>query len=255
VLTVNRARSRPYSVPATPFEVATEDGILLRGDRLGAGDIAVVFCHGFLGWHRKDRLVPFQEELAGSCSVYAFDFRGHGESRGVSTFGSAEHFDVDAVVRLARREGARRIVTFGGSMGGIAVIRHGAVLGGADLVVAVSTPARWSGHESAAVRRMMWFTTASTGRWMLQQWGVRVPSSWRWSEDPAELVGRIAPTPLVLIHGRDDHYFDEEQAWLLYRRAGQPKRLLLASRFGHAEDGYGPGFARIVLRLIAEGGA
>jgi pimeloyl-ACP methyl ester carboxylesterase len=254
VLSVSRAWSRAYSVPATPFEVATGDGVLLRGDRLGGGDTAVVFCHGFLGWHRKDRLVPFQEDLAGFCTVYAFDFRGHGQSRGVSAFGSAEHLDVDAVVRLARREGAGRIVTFGGSMGGIAVIRHAAVLGGVDQVVAVSTPARWSGHESAAVRRMTWFTTASTGRWLLQQWGVRVPTTWRRSEDPADLVGRIAPTPLVLIHGRDDHYFDEEQAWLLYRRASQPKRLLLASRFGHAEDGYSPEFARTILRLIAEGG-
>jgi hypothetical protein len=29
----------------------------------------------------------------------------------------------------------------------------------------------------------------------------------------------------------------------LYRRAGEPKRLLLATRFGHAEDGLTPGFA------------
>ena len=62
------------------------------------------------------------------------------------------------------------------------------------------------------------------------------------TEEPAELVGRIAPTPLVIVHGRDDHFFDEEQAWLLYGRAGQPKRLLLARRFGHAEDGYSVGF-------------
>ena len=62
-------------------------------------------------------------------------------------------------------------------------------------------------------------------------------------EDPVEVIGDIAPTPIVLVHGRDDHFFDEEQAWLLYRRANPPKRLLLASRFGHAEDGYTPAFA------------
>ena len=65
-------------------------------------------------------------------------------------------------------------------------------------------------------------------------------AEWERAEPPAELVDRIAPTPLLLVHGRDDHYFDEEQAWMLYRRAGEPKRLLLAGRFGHAEDGYTP---------------
>ena len=54
----------------------------------------------------------------------------------------------------------------------------------------------------------------------------------------------IGGVPLLLVHGRDDHFFDEEQAWLLYRRAGEPKRLMLASRFGHAEDGYTSAFAR-----------
>ena len=59
---------------------------------------------------------------------------------------------------------------------------------------------------------------------------------WEWVEAPAEVIDRIAPIPVVIVHGRDDHFFDEDQAWLLYRRAREPKRLLLASRFGHAED-------------------
>ena len=74
---------------------------------------------------------------------------------------------------------------------------------------------------------------------------------WERSEEPAELVERISPTPLLLVHGRDDHYFDEEEAWLLYRRAGQPKSLLLADRFGHAEDGYTPAFARRVVSALS----
>ena len=61
------------------------------------------------------------------------------------------------------------------------------------------------------------------------------------------------PSPvasLVVVHGRDDHYFDEDEAWRLYRRAGEPKRLLLASRFGHAEDGFTPVFADRLGRLL-----
>jgi pimeloyl-ACP methyl ester carboxylesterase len=244
--------SRPYSLFTRPFEARTEDGLRLRGDRLGNGDIALIFCHGFMGWRRKARLVRFQESLARWFTVYGFDFRGHGDSEGESGFGAVEHLDVDAILRLAREDGAGTIVTVGGSMGGIAVIRHAAVLGGIDAVVAISTPALWDGHESEAVRRLAWLTTSRQGRWFLRSAGVRVTRAFTRVEAPADLVAKISPIPLILVHGRDDHFFDEEQAWLLYRRAGAPKRLLMADRFGHAEDGYTPAFAGRIAGVVRE---
>jgi pimeloyl-ACP methyl ester carboxylesterase len=252
MLQAHRPWSRPYGTPAVPFSATTTDGIELRGHRLGQGDAAMVFCHGFLGWHRKASLVPFQDALARRFTVYSFDFRGHGSSDGISALGAKEDLDVDAVVRRARSEGFARVVTFGGSMGGIAVIRHAALHGGIDAVVAVSTPARWNGHHSVAVRRMAVMAGTSSWRLLLRAWGVRLPTRWEPAEEPAELVGRVAPTPIAVIHGRDDHFFDEEQAWLLYRRAGQPKRLLLAERFGHAEDGYSTEFAARVGSIVEE---
>ncbi len=242
--------SRPYTLLAWRFEVRSSDGVVLRGHRLGDGEVALVFCHGFLGWHRKGRLQAFQEELARTFTVYAFDFRGHGSSGGESTFGGREILDVDAVVRRARRDGFERVVTFGGSMGGIAVTRHAALLGAVDGVVAVSTPATWSGHESQAIRRMVWLTSTPSGRWVLRSSGVRLARTWGRFESPLDVIDRISPIPLLVVHGRDDHFFDEEQAWLLYRRAREPKRLLLASRFGHAEDGYTPMFARLVTASV-----
>jgi pimeloyl-ACP methyl ester carboxylesterase len=249
---VIRLWSRPYSVPVQSFEVITADGVRLRGDRLGRGNLALIFCHGFLGWRRKARLVLFQESLARWFTVYAFDLRGHGESDGQSAFGAVEHLDVDAVVRRAREDGLTKVVTLGGSMGGIAVIRHAALLGGTDAVVAVSTPALWDGHDSDAVRRLAWLTASRYGRSFLRSAGVRVVPAFSRVEAPADLVGKISPIPLAIVHGRDDHFFDEEQAWLLYRRAGEPKRLLMAARFGHAEDGYTPAFAEQIARVVGE---
>jgi pimeloyl-ACP methyl ester carboxylesterase len=245
-------RSARFGVPTTPFAVTTGDGVPVAGDRLGTGPVAMVFCHGFLGWHRKPRLVRFQEALARRLTVYGFDFRGHGGSEGLCAYGALEHLDVDAVVRLARADGFQTVVTFGGSMGGIAVLRHAALLGGVDAVVAVSTPARWDGHESEAVRKLTWLTSARLGRRALRAAGVRAAPTFERVEDPVDVVGKIAPIPLVLVHGRDDHFFDEEQAWALYRAASQPKRLLLASRFGHAEDGFTPEFADLVTSATLE---
>ena len=242
------ARTLPSG--ASLLEVRAADGVRLFGHRLGSGPEAVVFCHGFAGWSTKPRLVAVQSVLAERFTVFAFDFRGHGRSEGESSFGMEEHLDVDAAVRFARDHGFERITTVGGSMGGMAVVRHAALLGGVDGVVAISTPATWLGHDSAAVRRLARLTTTASGRAFLRAAGVRVTARPVRGEDPADLVGRIAPAPIAIVHGRDDHYFSEEQAWLLYRRANEPKRLVLASRFGHAEDGYDPAFARRLSDLI-----
>lgn len=247
---LRRMLSRAFSSPAEPFTVTTEDGVVLAGSRVGESDPALVFCHGFLGWHRKARIVRFLDRLAEWFTVYAFDLRGHGTSGGVCTFGDLEYLDVDAVLGLARKEAVGPVASFGASMGGIAVLRHAAYRGGVDAVLAVSTPARWDGHDSPAVRRLRWITATRGGRRLARTLGIRLTDEWSWPEEPEDVVGRIAPTPLILVHGRDDHFFEEEEAWRLFRRAGERKHLLLASRFGHAEDGFTPAFAELCARHL-----
>jgi pimeloyl-ACP methyl ester carboxylesterase len=241
--------NRPLTRDPTPFRIRTEDGIVLRGHRLGSDTTALVFCHGFMGWS-KPKLFRFQREMARHFSVFAFDFRGHGRSEGRSAFGTEEHLDVEAAVRLARSEGCDRVVTFGASMGGIAVIGHAAWLGGVDAAVAVSTPARWEGHDSSAVRRLIRYTGSRSGRWLLRAGRVRVIPAWDRPVDPADLVGDISPIPLIVVHSHDDHFFDVEEAWTLYRNARPPKRLLLAPVFGHAQDGFTPAFAERVADTV-----
>ena len=58
-----RHRSARFDRPTRPFRVVTGDRVSLVGDRLGEGPVALVFCHGFRGWHRKPRLLRFQERL------------------------------------------------------------------------------------------------------------------------------------------------------------------------------------------------
>jgi pimeloyl-ACP methyl ester carboxylesterase len=229
--------------------VRTEDGVVLVGSRLGAGS-PLVLCHGFFGWHRKPRIATTAVALSRWFTVYAFDFRGHGRSGGLCTYGDLEYLDVEAVVRLARTERGGPPVTVGVSMGGIAVIRHAALRGGVHAVVAISTPARWDGHASASVRRLRRMTDTRRGRRLARLFRVRLSETWSDPADPEALVGMIAPTPLILVHGRDDHFFEEDEVWRLYRRAGQPKRLMLARRFGHAEDGLTPALAELLARRI-----
>jgi len=50
--------------PESSIRTSTEDGVTLAGSRVGAEGPSLVFCHGFLGWHRKPKVVAFVEHMA-----------------------------------------------------------------------------------------------------------------------------------------------------------------------------------------------
>ena len=62
----------------------------------------------------------------------------------------------------------------------------------------------------------------------------------------------VAPTPVLLVHCRNDHMFGPDHAMRLYEAAGEPRRLLMGDRFGHAEDGLPPAFAVRLARAMHE---
>lgn len=256
--TLQLALSHHWHVLAHAFTVLTDDDVQIVGTRLGPADAdrpAIVLVHGLMGWHAKPRFAVFAEHLTAWFTVYAFDMRGHGGSGGVSDFGGAEIRDVDAVVGLARREGHGTVVTVGTSQGAIAVFRHAGLLGGVDAVVGISSLAYWDWHDGAeatARRQLHARIGTRSGRAALRAWGVRLPESWDEPESPEEVVGKIAPTPVVIIHGNDDHLFAPDHARRLFEAAGEPKRLLLGDGFGHAEDGLTPAFGRRLARVVHE---
>jgi pimeloyl-ACP methyl ester carboxylesterase len=251
--------SSRWRVRAAPFETTTADGVRIAGARLGDPSRqvpAVVLAHGYLGWHRKPGWARFAEALTRWFDVHAFDQRGHGASGGTTDFGGAEIEDVDAVVARARALGSERVVTVGASMGGISVIRHAGVVGGVDAVVAISSLATWDWQEGAdprSFRRLQSTWATPIGRRLTGLWGVRFGPSWEPpSESPEDVVGKIAPVPVAIVHGLNDHLFSLDHAWRLYEAAGEPKRLLLGDRFGHAEDGLTQAFAVRLARVTHE---
>jgi dipeptidyl aminopeptidase/acylaminoacyl peptidase len=50
---------------------------------------------------------------------------------------------------------------------------------------------------------------------------------------PIRWIDRIAPRPLLILHGEDDDLVDVEQAWRLYEKALQPKGIAIVEGAGH----------------------
>ncbi|MGW1005374.1 alpha/beta hydrolase [Streptomyces sp. NPDC002520] len=207
--------------------------------RTPSGDLAFVIAHGFTG--DVDR--PHVRRVAGVLARYGaavtFSFRGHGASGGRSTVGDKEVLDLTAAVEWARGLGYARVVTVGFSMGGSVVLRHAALHPGTvDAVVSVSSPARWYYRGTAPMRRLHWMVTRPEGR-LVGRYGFRTRIHHReWNPvplSPVEAVPRIAPTPLLVVHGDSDAYFPLDHPRMLADAAGEHGELWLERGMGHAE--------------------
>ena len=249
------------------MQLETQDGERLAALHLSGPDeperpLAVVVAHGFTGSLEKPALRAVIDALAQHAGVVAFDFRGHGRSSGHSTLGDKEILDLDAAVRHARALGYRRVVTCGWSMGGSVVLRHAALVRDVDAVVSVSAASRWFYRDTKPMRRVHWAVETRLGRLIARHGFKTRISAAAWPEvpeSPVEVVGRIAPIPLLLVHGDADHYFPVEHPQALFDAANEPKELWLLEGFGHAENAATPEvldrIGRHLPALVARGGA
>ncbi|HEX8004603.1 MAG TPA: alpha/beta fold hydrolase [Mycobacteriales bacterium] len=230
----------PLGPNAEARVLRTADGVRLAATHLPhPGDTAVVVAHGFSGTHTKPWQARIARRLARHAGVVAFDFRGHGRSSGVSTLGDLEVLDVDAAVAWARELGYARVVTCGWSMGASCVLRHAALVGGADAVVSVSATSRWRVRDTAPMRRLHWIVERPAGR-VVGRALLRIRMARDWEdepESPVEVAGRVAPAPLLVVHGDRDTYFSLEHPRALYAAANEPKELWIVPGFAHAESG------------------
>ena len=213
--------------------------------------MAVVFGHGFTGSQHNRKVVAFARHLAGrGFAVYTADFRGHGESGGLSTLGNREVHDLEALVTYARRRHGR-VVSVGASMGAFVALRHAGLGGKVDAVVAISSPA--DGREPRLPRAWLLSALVRTerGRRLLVRYGTRVdPQRAPVASPPLDLAAEIAPVPVAIVHGGRDRYVPLRDAHELYDRLGEPRELVVLPEFGHAEAGFDEAFAEMLGSLI-----
>jgi pimeloyl-ACP methyl ester carboxylesterase len=229
--------------------LVTADDVALVADFWPAGvaadsvPFAAVVCHGFTLSARAPAVRAICHRIADDgVPVLAPDFRGHGRSGGLGTAGHLEVHDVAAAVAWLRAQGYPRIALLGWSMGGSVVLRYAGLGGAADAVVSVSSPGAWFERGTRSMRIVHWVCETRSGRLAVRMFrGTRLSAA-GWPEipeSPAEVVGRIAPTPLLIVHGDADHYFPMRHVDLL--AAAAPNAALWIERgMGHAETATTP---------------
>ena len=169
-------------------------------------------------------------------NVFVFDYRGYGRSagrpdrRGVYEDGAAAL----AHVRARPDVDPRRIVVLGQSLGAATAV---AILGreGTQGVRAVAVDSAFYSYRSivkdkiARMPLLSWFRTPLS----------RLVIDDEFSAGP--VVGRIAPVPMLFLHGSEDPVIPAAHSQRLFREAGEPKSLLILEGAGHTEALAAPG--------------
>ena len=231
-----------------------------------SSDLALVVGHGFTGCRAKDDNIRVSAALRQRLPLVTLDYRGHGESGGVSSLGLREVLDLDAAIAWAHELGHRRVVSVGFSMGSTIAIRQAALtrtvdrgeLGlttanRPDAVVSISGNAFWFYRGTAPMRLLHRAVSTTVGRSVLARVSGTEVDVTDWEQEvlpysPEEAAAFLAPTPLLLVHGDADHFFPLEHPQAVHRGASQGAHdrglepavdLWVEEGLGHAEAAVG----------------
>jgi len=215
---------------------ATGGGATLRGwwvPGAPGASAAVVAVHG-AGGNRAGLLpeTPFLRRAG--YPALLFDLRGHGRSDGAARglgFGPRESEDVSAAVAFVREQrGIPRVAALGTSLGGAAVLLAAARDPDIAAVIAENPWARIL-HVMRIAPARPWFVPELLLR------GIRATAFWRLgilgTPEPLDAVGRIAPRPLLLLHGEADRLVPVSDSRALLAAAGEPAELWTLPGAGH----------------------
>lgn len=249
------------------LELYAADGVRLTGRYWpaylppGRARLGYAVAHGFTGSSAGPDVLAICRRLAGrGAGVIALDFRGHGASSGLSTIGAVEDLDLSAAVAFLRAEGYPQVASAGWSMGGSVALRQAAshpapagdhdhsahsptfrttradLAGAVNAVVSVSSPGFWFERGTKPMRRINFAAETRLGRRLVAAaWHTRISTGWEETpEAPVELVGRIPPTPLLIVHGDSDAFFPVRHAQAL-AAAAPGAELWIEAGMGHAE--------------------
>jgi uncharacterized protein len=246
--TVSRwlTRRSPRSPQTTPsdlglsweeVECLTADGIRLAGWVVEPRQpwATLALFHG-LRHNREKMLARIGFLAAEGIRCVAFDFRAHGESGGKRTsFGFHERRDVIAVMDLIQRRWPHQPqAALGISMGAAAICFAAKHIKSCQAFILESCYVDVGSAFASRLRNgyPSWYQRLSRGVvWMSERrLGLRLSQL-----VPANHIGDLAPAPVLVLTGAEDHHAPPLEARQLYERCQEPRELWLVPGAGHRD--------------------
>ncbi len=193
----------------------------------------VLVCPGYRG-RRSDVLGMSGQLWKAGYNVLAFEYYGHGTVVGERvTLGYREMNDFLGAVEYAKQRAPQtRLGAVGYSMGASIAIMATARTPEIQALVADSGFATHRSAVAYSVRRTIHLPFALFD-W-LTDFLLWLRAGYHFNQvEPLRDIGRIAPRPVLIIHGLKDSLVDPEDAKLLYAAAKEPKELWIDPNADH----------------------
>ena len=220
------------------------DGLTLSGEALVPDDPSMicVLCHGIPGNAPRDPedagYAGFARTLADrGFATFWFDFRGvRGAPGEFSIAGWCADLEaaLDALDADAEIGGIPRVLV-GSSAGGAVTIAVGARREDVLAVATFAAPASFTFGGLVSDPRKLVQTFRNTGIIHDPAFPPDLDAWWREFAEvaPEEVIGKLAPRPVLLAHGDSDEVIPYPHAERLFIAAGEPKELVRIPRGSH----------------------
>ncbi|MGE3262372.1 MAG: alpha/beta hydrolase [Bacteriovoracia bacterium] len=177
----------------------------------------ILFYHGN-GQNISSQFSYLHWILNSPYDFFIFDYEGYGKSTGSPSPENTVRDGAAALAWLHAREPKLPIVVFGQSLGGIIALRNMIDLKEKYPIPLVIVDSTFSSYKRIARKKLagLWFT------WPFQWMPWLVLSD---GYAPRGEIARIAPTPLLVIHGDIDQIVPFASGEELFAEAGEPKEF------------------------------
>jgi len=163
-------------------------------------------------------------------NVFLFDYRGYGLSQDKPHL-KGLHLDVEAALTtVIQRVGtSSKLIVFGQSLGASLAITSLAISAHRHLIKALVIDSAFSSYRDITREKLANF-------WLT--WAFQLPLSLAVNNTyrPLEDIARLAPIPILIIHGTADKTIPAHHAQRLYAAAGEPKQLWLIPNKYHIQS-------------------
>lgn len=208
------------------IELLTEDNVKISAWYTPSQNGAVILvAHGY----GDKRLEDFHALFAShGYGVVSWDFRAHGKSGGeFCSLGYYEILDAKAALDFALAQpGVEHVGAWGGSMGGVTMIRATAHYPEIEALVADSPYATLEDEMNLRAPFPMM-------RFLIRFFAERESGVTLDQVRPVDDIGRISPRPVFLIQGMGDGMVPLDSAQRLYDAAGEPRQLWVENDVPH----------------------
>jgi alpha-beta hydrolase superfamily lysophospholipase len=208
----------------------SSDGLGVEGWYVRPHNNAIVVVMHGTSADRASMVMEIRILASAGFGILAFDWAGYGRSEGQAHWGADEQAALEAALDWLGTQGEvdpHRVGGLGFSMGGYILAQVASRDARLRAVVLEATPSDIVEQASAGFSRWGPITRLPALA-ALTQAGMPIHDP-----PPRQVIGRIAPRPVLVLGGSEDKAIPESMTWDLYEAAQMPKELWIIPGAAH----------------------